>query len=65
MSWTNDTIGSGSYSKDTKPSLSDSFLLKEDTFYLLLESGFKILLQNSVSFSTDPGGLGSWANDTL
>lgn len=39
-----------SYTKESKPdtqyrkSVDDSFLLKEDTFYLLLETGDKIVL---------------------
>ena len=65
MSWTNDTKPSGaawsndakpsmpSYSNDSKPSALTSYLLKEDAFYLLLETGEKIVLAYGGGYSND------------
>lgn len=54
MSWTNISKSSSSWASDTKHAATftniskntteDSFLLKEDTFYLLLETGDKLAL---------------------
>jgi hypothetical protein len=38
MAWTN----------ETKHDMDPDFLLQEDTYYILLEDGFKILLDQSV-----------------
>ena len=43
MSWTN----------TSKPSTEDSFLLKEDSFYLLLETGDKIVLSYGLTWTND------------
>lgn len=46
------------YTKETKPATTyskdeqNSFLLKEDAFYLLLESGFKIVLSRGALVGT-------------
>lgn len=65
MAYTNDTKPSASsYSNDTKPSAStysneikptadNTFLLKEDAFFLLLESGYKIVLNYGIDYSYD------------
>jgi len=42
-----------SYTNDTKPSDIDSFLLKEDSFYLLLETGDKIVLSYGIEYTND------------
>ena len=54
MSYTNDTLPSASsFTNDTKPSDIDSFLLKEDSFYLLLETGDKIILVRGLDYTND------------
>ena len=42
-----------SYTNDTKPTGTDSFLLKEDSFYLLLETGDKIVLSYGIEYTND------------
>jgi hypothetical protein len=54
MAYTNDTKPSAAtYSNDTKPSVANEFLLKEDAFYLLLESGSKIVINYGINYSYD------------
>lgn len=45
--WSNQAKNSASWSNQQKPLGFDSFLLKEDGFYLLLEQGGKIVLEQS------------------
>jgi len=42
-----------SYSNDDKPSTTSSFLLKEDAFYLLLETGDKIVITRANDYTND------------
>ncbi len=52
MAFTNLTKSSNTFSNSSKNSTTFSgldFLLKEDAFYLLLENGFKIILDQSIS----------------
>jgi hypothetical protein len=52
--YTNDTKpGALTYTNDTKPGGVDSFMLKEDAFYLLLETGDKIVLSYGVNYLYD------------
>lgn len=43
---------SDSWDKRAKPSADNSFLLKEDAFYLLLETGEKIVIDYGDAWST-------------
>ena len=65
MSYSNSTKPTSTWSNTTKPTLVDTFLLKEDTFYLLLETGDKIVLTDADSAwgqGTKPTS--SWTNTT-
>ncbi len=42
-----------SYTNDAEPSVTSSFLLKEDAFYLLLETGDKIVLTRTNEYTYD------------
>jgi hypothetical protein len=53
MSFTNDSKPTGSFTNDVKPSSITTYLLKEDTFFLLLETGSKIVLNYSGSYVND------------
>jgi hypothetical protein len=63
MSYTNDTKPTNSFSADTKPSSSwfdgVGYLLTQAIGFLLLESGGKIILDQS--FNNKPTS--SWSND--
>ena len=52
------------WSNATKPSLLNDFLLKEDEYYLLLETGDKIVLVRSSDWSNATKPSGSWSNAT-
>ena len=41
------------WTNETKTSDEDSFLLKEDSFFLLLENGFKIVLKYANSWTNE------------
>ncbi len=51
------------YTNDIKPAGADSFLLKEDTFYLLLETGNKIVIATANGFTYDTKPSTSFTND--
>ena len=51
-----------SYINDTKPSAINDFLLKEDSFYLLLEDGSKIVLNYGDIWTKDTKPTTSWTN---
>lgn len=53
MAYANDSKPSSSYSNDIKPSSTTNYLLKEDSFYLLLETGDKIVLARSIEYNND------------
>lgn len=65
MSYSNDTKPSGAawsndakapmptFSNDSKPSTATSYLLKEDAFYLLLETGERIVLAYAAGYLND------------
>lgn len=42
-----------SYVLDTRPTQGSEFLLKEDSFFLLLEDGGKIILDQSMIYIND------------
>jgi hypothetical protein len=48
--WTNTTKNTASWSDASRTPINGSFLLKEDTFYLLLETGDKIVLSYGVDW---------------
>lgn len=45
--WTNATKNVATFTNQVKHTVSNFFLLKQDSFYLLLETGGKIILQDS------------------
>lgn len=51
-SYTNDTETSNSFTNESEPVLG-GYLKKEDNFYLLLESGCKIILDSNALFTND------------
>lgn len=51
MSFSNELKASGSFANELKPQ--NSFMLKEDTFFLLLESGFKIYVSQASNFTNE------------
>lgn len=53
-----------SYSNDQKPSGSNDFLLKEDTFYLLLETGDKIIIRVANAYTNDTKNSSVYTNDS-
>ncbi len=53
MAYTNDSKPTSSYSNDSKPASSTSYLLKEDSYFLLLETGDKIVLARSNDYTND------------
>lgn len=53
MAYTNDSMPSSSYSNDSKPSSATSYLLKEDSFFLLLETGDRIVITRSIDYNND------------
>lgn len=53
MSYTNDTKPLATFTNDAKPSSSTNYLLKEDSFFLLLETGGKIVLARSNDYQND------------
>jgi len=58
MSWSNQAKSSSSFSNQSKNSSSFDdgvdFLLKEDTYFLLLEDGYKIVLDQSPNAKHNP-----------
>ena len=66
MPYTNDTKPASTFSNDTKPtSTANSFLLLESGFYLLLETGDKIILTVATGgYSQDTKPTSSYSNDT-
>jgi hypothetical protein len=65
MSYLNQSKNSTTWSDESKSSGSNSYLLKEDEFYLLLETGDKIVLSYGVSGFTDKNkNIASWLNAT-
>lgn len=64
MTWTKDTIGTASYTKDTKPSGLTTYLLMEDGYRLLQEDGSPIVLTYSADYTNDTIGSGNYTNDT-
>lgn len=52
-SYSNDAMPSSSYSNDIKPSSTTNYLLKEDSYFLLLETGDKIVLARSIEYTND------------
>ena len=63
MTWSNDTKTSSNFTNDTKPAIGSGFVLKEDAFYLLLETGDKIILDQTVTYNNDTKNPSSWSND--
>ena len=53
MAYTNDSRPTSSYSNDIKPSSTTNYLLKEDSFFLLLETGAKIVITRSNDYNYD------------
>ncbi len=51
------------FTKETKPS-ADSYLLKEDSYYLLLETGDKIVLSRGIAFSKESKPTTSFTKET-
>ena len=64
MSFVNDTKPTTSWINDST-SLKDSFLLKEDSFYLLLEDGSKIVLVYGTNWTNGVLPTTSYTNDAL
>ena len=54
MAWTN----------ETKPDTVNSYLLKEDEFYLLLETGDKIIVKKAIDYTNNAKGSGSYTNNS-
>lgn len=65
-SWSNLTKNIASWSDAIKHAISNYFLLKEDGFYLLLETGDKIILEDSggAGWSNASKSTTSWGNQT-
>lgn len=51
------------FTKEIKPS-ADSYLLKEDSYYLLLETGNKIVLSRGIAFSKESKPTISFTKET-
>lgn len=49
---------------DTKPFSSNTFLLKEDTYFLLLETGDKIVLTRTVEWTDESKPTSTWSLST-
>jgi len=52
------------YTNDLKPSTTNDFLLKEDTFYLLLETGDKIVIRVAQEYTNDTKNTSVYTNDS-
>jgi hypothetical protein len=50
--WTNESV------------ISNSYLLKEDSFYLLLETGDKIVLSRGTEYTNESKSSDSWTNES-
>lgn len=54
MSYSNDAKPSvPGYAQDSKPDTANRFLLKEDSFFLLLETGDKIVVSRAGNYLND------------
>jgi hypothetical protein len=62
MSYANQSKNTSSWTNQSKTG-DNSYLLKEDSFYLLLETGDKIVLSyGSADFTNQTKNTSSWAN---
>jgi hypothetical protein len=52
------------WTNEIKPASDNSFLLKEDTFFLLLETGDKIVLTRSLEWTNESKTTTSYTNES-